>query len=279
MIFLCAISNIESGNCNEDCKFCTQSVKNRVNSIERYRRKEIQTIIEEAKRAKAHKAIGFCLVTAGKGLNESRLEYVCETAKAVKKEVDISLITCNGTASKDQLKELKKAGVDNYNHNLETAESFYPSICTTHDWHDRYMTCEAAKEVGLNLCTGGIIGLGESERQRSDFLDAIKTLDPMSVPLNLFHSNPDLPIESKEVTKEEAVSFFRRCREALPNQMIMLAGGRERVFKNELKTVFESGVNAIVIGDYLTTSGNKAQDDLKEITSLGLEIAKECHAR
>ena len=146
-IYLCAISNIESGTCNEDCKFCTQSVKYKAN-IERYRRKEIEQIVEEAKRARANKAVGFCLVTAGTGLDDKRLDYVCRAADAVHKAVpDISIIACNGLATFEQLKELKKHGVENYNHNLETAREFYNTICTTHSWDDRYNTCLDAKKL------------------------------------------------------------------------------------------------------------------------------------
>ena len=153
-IYLCAISNIESGTCNEDCKFCTQSVKYKAD-IQRYKKKDIDTIVAEAKTARANKAIGFCLVTAGKGLTQERLEFVCEAARAVKAQnLGLKIIACNGTASLEQLKELKKAGVDNYNHNLETSREFYPTIVSTHSWDERYQTCLNAKEAGLKefLC-------------------------------------------------------------------------------------------------------------------------------
>ena len=158
-IFLCAICNIESGTCNEDCKFCTQSVKYKAD-IQRYKQKEIAQIVEEAKRARANNANGFCLVTAGKGLTPKRLEYVCEAAKAIKKEnLGLILIACNGIATVEELQTLKDAGVDAYNHNLETAKDFYDEICTTHPWEDRYQTCLNVKEVGLRLVCGGIFGI------------------------------------------------------------------------------------------------------------------------
>ena len=196
-IYLCAICNIESGTCNEDCKFCTQSVKYKAD-INRYKKKAIEDIVTEAKQARENKAIGFCLVTAGKGLTDDRLAFVCEAARAVKKEnLGLKIIACNGTATLDQLKALKEAGVDNYNHNLETSRDFYPSICTTHHWDERYQTCVDAKKAGLKLVCGGIFGLGESQEDRISMIEAIASLEPMNVPINFFHPNEALPIVKK----------------------------------------------------------------------------------
>ncbi|HIP55694.1 MAG TPA: radical SAM protein, partial [Arcobacter sp.] len=159
-VYLCAICNIESGTCSEDCKFCTQSVKYQAD-IQRYKNKSIEDIVKEAIIAKENKAVGYCLVTAGLGLTDKRLDFVCEATKAVKKAVsNLKIIACNGIASIEQLKELKNAGVDNYNHNLETSKDFYKTICTTHDWDSRYQTCQNVKEVGLKLICGGIFGMG-----------------------------------------------------------------------------------------------------------------------
>jgi len=276
-VYLCAISNISSGVCAEDCSFCTQSTKYKAD-IPRYKYKAIETIVEEAKKAKAAKAIGFCLVTAGKGIDDKILDFVCRAAQAVKKEVpNISLIGCNGTASLEQLRELKRNGIDNYNHNLETARSYYPAICTTHSWDERYQTCLAAKEAGLNLCTGGIFGLGESQAQRQEFIEQIASLDPMSVPINFFHPNPALPLPQKVMDKEEALALIRRVRAALPKAMVMVAGGRELVFGQQWPSILEAGANAIVIGDYLTTKGERPDKDLKTLQTLGYEIASSCH--
>ena len=276
-VYLCAISNISSGVCAEDCKFCTQSTRYKAD-IERYKYKSIERIVEEAKRAKAAKAIGFCLVTAGKGIDDKILEFVCEAARAVKKEVpDISLIGCNGTASLEQLKELKRSGIDNYNHNLESAKSFYPNICTTHSWDERYQTCLSAKEAGLSLCTGGIFGLGESPEQREEFIDQIASLDPMSVPINFYHPNPSLPLSQKVMDKEEALAIVQKVRSRLPEAMIMVAGGRELVFGDGWPAIFDAGANAIVIGDYLTTKGERPDKDLRTLQELGYEIATSCH--
>ncbi len=277
-IYLCSISNIESGTCKEDCKFCTQSIKYRAD-IERYRRKDISDIVKEAQRARAHKAVGFCLVTAGLGLDDRRLDYVCKASYEVHKAVpDISIIACNGTASYEQLKELKKNGVENYNHNLETAKEFYPQICTSHSWEERYQTCLDAKKAGLFLCTGGIFGLGETHENRISMLKSIASLEPMSVPINFFHPNEALPLVKNSLSKQEAFELIELSRKYLPEQMIMIAGGRELMFGKRQYDVFKHGANAIVIGDYLTTQGKSAEQDIEAITALGYEIALECHS-
>jgi len=276
-IYLCAISNIESGTCNEDCKFCTQSVKYQAD-IARYKKKEIAIIVEEAKRARKNKAIGFCLVTAGKGLTDKRLAFVCEAARAVKKEnLGLKIIACNGTATVEQLLELKKAGVDNYNHNLETSREFYPSIVSTHTWDERYQTCLNVKEVGLKLVSGGIFGLGESQEDRISMLKSLASLEPMNVPLNFFHPNEALPLVENSITKEKAFELIKLSRQMIPNaHKIMVAGGRELMFKEDQYKVFEYGANAVVIGDYLTTSGKNALQDIEALEKKGYTIAATC---
>jgi len=275
-IFLCAICNIESGTCNEDCKFCTQSVKYKAD-IQRYKQKQIEQIVQEAKRARENNANGFCLVTAGKGLTDKRLKFVCEAAKAVKKEnLGLILIACNGTASVEQLQALKEAGVDAYNHNLETAQDFYPTIVTTHSWEERYQTCKNVKEVGLRLVCGGIFGLGETQEQRISMLKSIASLEPMNVPLNFFIPNKALPIEASDIKREEAFELISLARKMIPNaKKIMVAGGRELMFGEEQYKIFEKGANAFVIGDYLTTQGKSPKDDIAELEKLGFKIKRE----
>ncbi|SFO92552.1 biotin synthase [Hydrogenimonas thermophila] len=277
-VFLCAISNISSGHCLEDCKFCTQSVKYGA-KIERFYHKPIEEIVKEAKQARERQAVGFCLVTAGKGINDKTLRFVCEAAEAVKKEVEeLNIIACNGTASEEQLRILKDHGVSSYNHNLETSKDFYPTICTTHEWKERYETCENVKKAGLKLCTGGIFGLGETMDDRISMLESVKSLEPESVPINFFHPNDALPLEGKILPKEEALEMIRIAREILGNsRRIMIAGGREITFGDEDYKIFEAGANAIVIGNYLTTHGNDPLRDHKMLETYGYEIAKNCN--
>ncbi len=274
-IFLCAISNINSGTCNEDCKFCSQSVKYKAD-IERYIQKPIETIVEEAKAARASGALGFCLVTANKGIDNKVLKFVCEVARAVSATVpELRLIACNGTASVEQLLTLKEAGVKAYNHNLETAEAFYPEVCTTHPWRERYETCENVNKAGLKLITGGIFGMGETQEDRISMLESLKSLNPTSVPLNFYHHNPALPLNPNPLTTDEALELIKIARETIPDaERIMVAGGRELQFGHRQDEIFEAGANSIVIGNYLTTQGRDKMSDLEMLKELGFDVAK-----
>ncbi len=276
-IFLCAINNILSGTCQEDCKFCTQSVRYHAD-IERYNYKDIAQIVEEAKTAKSNGALGYCLVTAGKGLDDKKVDFVARAAQAIKAEVEgLNLIACNGTANKEQLSYLKKHGIDSYNHNLETSERYYAEICQTHAWSERYETCENAQSVGLTLCSGGIFGMGETEEDRRELLKAISSLSPMSTPLNFYHPNPALPIKTRNIEKAEALEIISRARSLLgEDKLLMVAGGRELLFNGHEDEMFKAGANAMVIGNYLTTEGLAPDKDKVMLETFGYEIATSC---
>jgi biotin synthase len=274
-IFLCAICNINSGTCNEDCKFCSQSVRYKAD-IERYKQKEMELILKEAKTAYASGALGFCLVSADKGLNEKTLSFVCSIAEILTKEVpELRLIACNGTATLEQLLILKKTGIKAYNHNLETSKEFYGQICTTHSWDERYATCQNVNEAGLVLISGGIFGLGETLEDRLSMLESLKSLRPISVPINFYHHNEALELHPNPLSVDEALSLVKLTREMIPDaQRIMVAGGRELMFGKRQSEIFSHGANSIVIGNYLTTSGREINKDLDMLKSLGLKIAK-----
>jgi len=276
-IFLCAINNILSGTCKEDCKFCTQSVRYHAD-IERYNYKDIDQIVSEAKQAKANGALGYCLVTAGKGLDDKKVDFVARAAQAVKAQVEgLNLIACNGTATKEQLTYLKQHGIDSYNHNLETSERYYSDICTTHEWSERYTTCENVKSVGLALCTGGIFGMGETKEDRDELLKSIASLQPASTPLNFYHPNPALPIKTRNIEFDEALIIIQKARKLLgENRLLMVAGGRELLFNGKENSMFEAGANAMVIGDYLTTGGLAPKKDRMMLENLGYEVATSC---
>lgn len=276
-IFLCAINNILSGTCQEDCKFCTQSVRYHAD-IERYNYKKIDQIVAEAKIAKSNGALGYCLVTAGKGLDDKKVDFVARAAQAIKAEIDgLNLIACNGTATKEQLAYLKQHGIDSYNHNLETSERYYAEICQTHPWSERYETCQNVKSVGLALCSGGIFGMGENTEDRESLLQSIVSLNPDSAPLNFYHPNPALPIKTRNIELNEALNIIQKARHLLGEQkLLMVAGGRELLFAGEEKKMFEAGANAIVIGNYLTTQGALADKDKEMLNQLGYEVATSC---
>ena len=277
-IYLCAINNIESGSCNEDCKFCTQSIRHRAN-IDRYSKKSIEQVVKEAKEAISAGAIGYCLVSAGKGLSDSMTEYVAKMAYTLKKHFpSLHIIACNGTATIEQLRHLKSSGVSSYNHNLETSREFYGKICTTHSWEERYATCQAVKSANLSLCSGGIFGMGESQSDRDSLIDSILSLSPEAVPINFFIPNPSLPIKKSDIDVKEALGIIKKIRGALSSDraIVMVAGGREMLFSGIENEMFEAGANSIVIGNYLTTAGNEPQKDLIMLQSLGYSIAEVC---
>ncbi len=273
-IFLCAICNINSGTCNEDCKFCSQSVRYKAD-IERYKQKPQEEILKEAHAARKNGALGFCLVTSNKGLDDKVLDFVCRTAHAInKEELGLRLIACNGTASKEQLLELKKNGIKAYNHNLETSREFYEQICTTHPWDERFETCQNVNEAGLVLISGGIFGLGETQEDRVSMLRSLQELRPTSVPINFYHHNPALHLQPNPLSKHEALELIKLTREMLPDaQRIMVAGGRELMFGDDWPEIFKYGANSIVIGNYLTTAGEAPDKDLQRLQKLRLNVA------
>ena len=274
-IFLCAICNINSGTCKEDCKFCSQSVRYKAD-IERYKQKPMEQILHEAQLARDNGALGFCLVTSDKGLTDKSLKFVCNVAKEVQKVApQLRLIGCNGTATLEQLLTLKEAGIKAYNHNLETSEAFYPNICTTHPWSERYETCQNVNRAGLTLISGGIFGLGEAQEDRVAMLQSLKSLNPSSVPINFYHHNVALELEPNPLTTDEALALIKLTRETVDKaQRIMVAGGRELMFGKRQAEIFQNGANSIVIGNYLTTKGRGMHQDLEMLQSLHLEVAK-----
>lgn len=275
-IFLCTICNVSSGSCAEDCAYCTQSAKYNAN-IERYKYKPIPQILEEAKRASENGALGFCLVTSGRELDSKRTEYIAQAAREIlDSKLHLHLIGCSGIASVEALVELKNAGIASYNHNLEASRNFFPKICSTHSFEERYETCENVLKAGLGLCSGGIFGMGESWQDRMDLLYALQTLNPHSAPINFFIPNLALPLTQEILTQEEALECVKLAREYLPNARLMIAGGRECVFGENQKELFECGINAVVLGDYLTTRGNTPKEEVERIKGYGYGIATSC---
>ena len=276
-IMLCAICSVTQGNCGEDCAYCTQSAKAGAD-ISKFKEKSEQQVVEEAKIAYKNHALGFCLVTSGARLNDKKTDYIASLARAVNKEVpNLMLIACNGMATYEQLCELKKAGVFSYNHNLETSREFFPKICKTHTWDERYQTNLDAKRAGLMLCTGGIYGVGESEIDRVSFLASLKELDPFSSPINFFIKNEALSLDLPPLGVDEALKIVRDTKKALPETRVMIAGGREKILGDRQYEIFENGADAIVIGDYLTAKGKRASKDIEELKKRGFDFASICH--
>ena len=276
-IMLCAICSVTQGNCAEDCAYCTQSAKAGAD-ITKFKEKSVQQVVDEAKMAYKNHALGFCLVTSGARLNDKKNDYIASLARAVHKEVpNLMLIACNGMATYEQLCELKNAGVFSYNHNLETSREYFPKICTTHSWDERYQTNLDAKRAGLMLCTGGIYGVGESEADRVSFRASLKELEPFSSPINFFIKNEALSLDLPPLSADEALKIVCETKNALPETRVMIAGGREKILGDRQYEIFENGADAIVIGDYLTAKGEKASKDIEELTKRGFGFASICH--
>lgn len=276
-IMLCAICSVTQGNCAEDCAYCTQSAKAGAD-ITKFKEKSVQQVVDEAKMAYKNHALGFCLVTSGARLNDKKTDYIASLARAVSKEVpNLMLIACNGMATYEQLCELKNAGVFSYNHNLETSREYFPNICTTHSWDERYQTNLDAKRAGLMLCTGGIYGVGESEADRVSFRASLKELEPFSSPINFFIKSDALRLDLAPLSADEALKIVRETKSALPETRVMIAGGREKILGDRQYEIFENGADAIVIGDYLTAKGEKANKDIEELTKRGFSFASICH--
>ena len=272
-IRLCSICSLSVGGCSEDCAFCTQSVHHGAN-IATFSIKPLEKVQEEARVAIANGSLGFCLVSSGKSLDDKKLEFFSKYAYAISSEFPhINLIACAGIATKEALKELKKNGVRTYNHNLETSQEFYTTICSTMSWSERFETCLNVKEVGLNLCSGGIFGVGESSEDRESLLKALKSLSPRSVPINFYHPNSSLPLPEAILSKDEALGIIREARQFLEGSTLMSAGGRIPIFGDDIASLLDEGVGALVIGDYLTTKGGVVSKDIDNIRKLGITIA------
>lgn len=271
-ISLCSIVNAKSGRCPEDCIFCSQSIhfKTNINEYPLIKSEEMLKRADEALKQGAHK---FGIVTSGKTLNtEQELDEICKTIKKLKEAGKIHRCASLGILGRDELIKLKEAGLEEYHHNLETARSYFPQICTTHDYEEDVETVKIAKSIGLRTCCGGIFGLGESPEQRIELAVTLRELDVDSVPLNFLlpikgTGTENLPpLKPLEILKIIAIYRFM-----LPSKDIKIAGGREHNLRDFQSMIFAAGANSTMIGNYLTTKGRDFQDDLQMIKDMGLE--------
>ncbi|MCX6353845.1 MAG: biotin synthase BioB [Candidatus Aureabacteria bacterium] len=271
-VSLCAIVNARSGVCGEDCVFCAQSARYKT-GIAVYPLLAGSEIIVRARKAVELKSRRFGIVTSGRSLSAGEMNAVCDAARAVRDQVGISPCVSLGELTYDNAVMLRDSGISRYHHNLECSERFFPSLCTTHRWSDRVRTVSAAKEAGLEVCSGGIFGIGETWADRVDLALRVRDLDVDSVPLNFLTPVQGTPCEGQPLlAAEEALKIIALFRLILPRKEIRIAGGRMQVLKREQRRMFSAGASALMVGDYLTTQGNKPEDDLRMIKELGLEI-------
>lgn len=277
IVDLCSIVNIKSGNCSENCSFCSQSVHHQGKDSPIYGLKSREEILEYAKAADAAGAKRFCLVSQGRGIKynspkSNEFEEVLATVKQIIAETNVKPCCALGEVTLEQAQALKEAGVTRYNHNLESSSNFYDKIVTTHTWNDRVDTVKNLKKAGIQACTGGIMGMGETWTDRVDLALSLRELEVESVPINLLNPREGTPLgEERKLTPLEAVKAIATFRFILPTQILRYAGGREAVLGEWQRQGLKSGINAMLIGNYLTTLGQSPQDDHAMLAELGLE--------
>ncbi len=277
IVDLCSIINVKSGNCSENCSYCSQSSHHQNPEAPVYGLKTSAEILAQAKSAAAAGAKRFCLVSQGRGPKynspkSQEFEDILATVRQIITETQIKPCCALGEITLEQAEELKAAGVTRYNHNLESSENFYPEIVTTHTWQDRVNTVKNLKTAGIQACTGGILGMGESWEDRIDLALALRELEVESVPLNLLNARAGTPLENRhQLDPYEALQAIAIFRFILPEQIIRYAGGRETVMGSLQSLGLKAGINAMLVGHYLTTLGQPPEKDQEMLQSLGLE--------
>jgi len=260
---LCSIINAKSGLCAEDCKFCAQSARYKTET-EVYPLKDKDSILESARRAKKIGAERFGIVTSGNRLSAEELETVTKAIERINDEVGIEICASLGALEKTELTMLEQAGLSRYHHNIETSRRYYRQIVSTHSFEERVNTIKAAKSVGLDVCSGGIIGMGETWQDRIDTASVLKDLDVDSIPINLLVPAKGTPFESRPlISCVDAVRTICIFRIILPGKTIKIAAGRERILKDFQAMAMMAGANGMLIGGYLTIKGRNPEEDLR----------------
>lgn len=273
VISLCAIANARSGACTEDCAFCAQSASFPTDAPV-YDLRPVDELVAAARRAEAAGADAFCIVTSGRGLEGAgggEFDSLLERARAVRGAIGIELHVSVGSLDREGIASLREAGVTSANHNVETSERFFQSICTTHAWEERARGVELLVKEGMSPCSGGIFGMGEFWEDRVDMALALRALGVTRVPVNFLNPVPGTPLGERPVmSAREALRVIAVMRFVLPEADIRTCGGRERVLGPLQSWMFNAGASATMLGDYLTTKGRDAGEDLALINALGL---------
>jgi biotin synthase len=265
------LNNIKKNACSEDCTFCGQSAFFDT-GIETYQLPSPEDVVIKARKAKDEGAESYCLVAAWRQPSENDFKKVCKIITEINEKVGISVECSLGFLTVEQAKKLKELKVKRYNHNLETAKSKFSEICTTHTYEDRLQTLKIARDAGLELCTGGIIGLGETREQRLELILELARLFPEEVTINILVPVPGTPLELQtQLEKSEIVRMFATIRFLLPESVIKISGGRETQTNDNGEELLLSGANGIITSGYLTMGGNEAEKDKLMIEKIGLK--------
>ncbi len=267
------IYNAKRGGCSEDCYFCSQSARY-ATDVEPERLQPVDEFVAAARDARERGAGEFCIVVAVRGPSAALLERVCEASLAIKAEAPAMNVAVSlGIMDEAQIDALARARVDKVNHNLETSRRHFPAICTTHTFDERLATCQRVKARGLELCCGGILGMGETLADRIDFLVTLQELAPVEVPINFLNPRPGTPFADRSLVEPvEALRFVAMARFALPHALVRLSGGREITLQGLQDLGMRSGANGIVLGSYLTTAGRADADDFAMLERTGFAV-------
>jgi len=264
--------NAKKGGCSEDCNFCSQSARF-ATDVEPEPLSSVEGFVEAARDAHERGAAELCIVVAVRGPSAKLLERVCAAVPIIKRRYPLTVAVSLGILREEHLAALAHAGVDKVNHNLETSRRYFPSVCTTHSYDERRQTCVLVKRFGLQLCCGGIIGMGETTEDRIDFLCALQELQPDEVPVNFLNPRPGTPFGGRALLEPmEALRFVAMARLALPAALIRFAGGREVTLQGLQDLGMRSGASGLVLGNYLTTAGRGDTDDFAMLQRLGFEV-------
>ena len=266
------IISLKTGGCPEDCHFCSQS--GLFASPVRSAWLDIPSLVEAAKQTAKSGATEFCIVAAVRGPDERLLAQVAAGIEAIRNEVDIQIACSLGMLDQEQVDRLVAMGVHRYNHNLETSKSYFPNVVTTHTWEERWHTLEMVREAGMEVCCGGILGMGETLEQRAEFAANLAELNPHEVPLNFLNPRPGTPFGDLDVLPaSDALRAVAAFRLAMPRTMLRFAGGREITLGDlGAKQGILGGINAVIVGNYLTTLGRPAESDLELLNDLQMPI-------
>lgn len=269
---MCTIINGKSGRCSENCKYCAQSA-HYCTKIEEYPLLDSNTIVEQAHYNDDRGVLRYSIVTSGKALNDVEIEEVCRSIRRIKEETNVKVCVSFGLLNAKQFEKIKQAGVERVHNNLETSRNNFPNVCTTHTFDDKIKAIKSAQSVGLNVCSGGIMGLGETMEDRIDLALSVRELGIKSIPINLLNPIPNTPYANNPIlTNDEMCRIVAIFRFINPKSFIRLAGGRG-LLEDFGKRCFQSGANAVISGDMLTTTnGMTIEKDMQMVKSLGYEV-------
>ena len=276
----CALSNIKSGNCSEDCKFCAQSGHYKTDSPA-YPQIGVDEIVAQAKNAEAMGASEFCMVSSGWGAtNEKEFAVVLEAVRRIKAETNLFVDCSLGFLTGEQLTRLKDAGLFRNNHNLEASKGYFEKICTTHTHEQRMDHVEMVRHYGIHPCSGGILGMGESAKDRIDLAFELKKLKADCVPINILNPRPGTPLgDVRPLEPMEIIKYIALFRLILPSSTIKIAGGREVNLRDLQATAMQAGANGLILGNYLTTMGRNPARDIEMLKDLGFEVVQPALSR